>query len=570
MRHNLLILLSLLLVFGFLFQPKVSAQSESSSSDTLTVDEQINQTIGPVADAISGVIFYELTIKPPISAEFAGNLKRVDKTESRVIKLTVANKQGDVQTYEVPTSRILDLEEGASIEKGQALSKPLVAVPFVVVWLILGGLVFTLGFKFVNFRKFKFAIDIVRGKYSDPNESGEVSHFQALTAALSATVGLGNIAGVAIAISIGGPGATIWMILAGLLGMSMKFVECTLGVRYRQIDERGVVYGGPMYYLSQGLKDRGMGGLGKVLAILFAIMTIGASFGGGNMFQVNQAYSQFSSNLAPGFPGWIFGVIMAILIGIVIIGGIKSIARVTEKVVPFMTGIYFTAAIIIIGISYEAIPGALKAIYEGAFYSKAVYGGLIGVLIVGFQRAAFSNEAGIGSAPIAHSAVKTNNPASEGLVGLLEPFIDTVIVCTLTALVIIVTDNYQFQQDVEGVTLTSQSFATIFPWFDIVLTVAVIFFAFSTMISWSYYGQQAWAYLFGKSLLADLIYKGFFCIFVVIGAALSLGKVFTFSDAMIFAMCFPNVLGLYILAPEANRLLKGYIQKVRTGEIHKR
>lgn len=570
MRHQLLILLSLLIVLGFPFQTKVSAQSEPSSTDTLTVDEQINQTIGPVADAISSVIFYELTIKPPVKADFSGQLKRIDRSKERVATLTVTSQQADDKTYEVPKSRVLNLKEGTTIEKGQALSKPLVAVPFVVVWLILGGLVFTIGFKFVNIRKFKFAIDIVRGKYSDPNESGEVSHFQALTAALSATVGLGNIAGVAIAISIGGPGAMLWMILAGLLGMSMKFVECTLGVRYRQIDHRGVVYGGPMYYLSEGLKERGMGGLGKVLAVLFAIMTIGASLGGGNMFQVNQAYSQFSSNVAPGFPGWIFGLIMAVLIGIVIIGGIKSIARVTEKVVPFMTGIYFTAAIIIIGISYEAIPGAIEAIYEGAFYSKAVYGGLVGVLIVGFQRAAFSNEAGIGSAPIAHSAVKTNNPASEGLVGLLEPFIDTIIVCTLTALVIIVTDNYQFQQDVEGVTLTSQAFTTIFPWFDIILTVAVIFFAFSTMISWSYYGQQAWAYLFGKSRLADLIYKSIFCIFVVIGAALSLGKVFTFSDAMIFAMCFPNVLGLYILAPEANRLLKGYIQKIRSGEIQKR
>lgn len=567
MKRSLLVCTGFLILFTCFLPRSLKA---NDSSDTLTVDEQINQTIGPVADAISSVIFYELTIKPAIHADFNGTIKTIDASASQTVKITVTNQSGNQQTYQIPTSRKLGLQEGRKVEKGAPLSKPLVAVPFVVVWLILGGLVFTLSFKFLNIRKFKFAIDIVRGKYSDPNESGEVSHFQALTAALSATVGLGNIAGVAIAISIGGPGAMLWMILAGLLGMSMKFVECTLGVRYRQIDQRGVVYGGPMYYLSQGLREKGMGGLGKILAVLFAIMTIGASFGGGNMFQVNQAYSQFSSNLAPGFPGWAFGLIMAVLIGIVIIGGIKSIARVTEKVVPFMTGIYFTAAIIIIGLSYEAIPGALEAIYEGAFYSKAVYGGLVGVLIIGFQRAAFSNEAGIGSAPIAHSAVKTNNPASEGLVGLLEPFIDTVIVCTLTALVIIVTDNYQYQPDVEGVTLTSQSFSTIFPWFDMVLTVAVIFFAFSTMISWSYYGQQAWAFLFGKGKLADLIYKGIFCIFVIIGAALSLGKVFTFSDAMIFAMCFPNVLGLYLLAPEANRLLKDYLGKIKSGEIHRR
>lgn len=561
-----------LIIFSFFFIAHLTscAEAKQANSDTLTIDEQINQTIGPAADVVSNIIFYPIPIKSPVYSAFDGEIENIDRSEKQFANIRVSNKTGRDTTYKVPASRQIDLEEGKSVEKNEALSAPLVAVPFVVIWLIIGGLIFTVGFKFLNIRKFKFAIDIVRGKYSDPNETGEVSHFQALTAALSATVGLGNIAGVAIAISIGGPGAMLWMILAGLLGMSMKFVECTLGVRYRQIDERGVVYGGPMYYLSQGLKERGLGGLGKVLAVLFAIMTIGASFGGGNMFQVNQAYSQFQSNLAPGFPGWLFGLIMAVLIGIVIIGGIKSIARVTEKVVPFMTGIYFTAALIIIGISYEQIPAAFEAIYNGALHSKAVYGGLIGVLIVGFQRAAFSNEAGIGSAPIAHSAVKTNNPASEGLVGLLEPFIDTVIVCSLTALVIIVTDNYQFQQDVEGVTLTSQAFTTIFPWFDIVLTVAVVFFAFSTMISWSYYGKQAWAYLFGKSQLADLIYKGIFCVFVVIGAALSLGKVFTFSDAMIFAMCFPNVLGLYILAPEANRLLKNYLRRVKTGEIHKR
>ena len=546
------------------------ADQASNKQDTLTIDQQINQTVGPVADAISNVIFYPIPIKAPVTAAFDGQIKTIDREESQFVRVRVANESGRDSTYQIPASRQIDLAKGQSVGKAEALSDPLVAVPFVVVWLIIGGLVFTIGFKFLNVRKFKFAIDIVRGKYSDPNESGEVSHFQALTAALSATVGLGNIAGVAIAISIGGPGAIVWMILAGLLGMSMKFVECTLGVRYRQIDERGTVYGGPMYYLSQGLKEKGYTGLGKALAVLFAVTAIGASFGGGNMFQVNQAYSQFQTNLAPDFPGWIFGLIMAILIGIVIIGGIKSIARVTEKVVPLMTGIYFTAGIIILVVSYQQIPDALVAIYNGAFSSKAVYGGFVGVLIIGFQRAAFSNEAGIGSAPIAHSAVKTNNPASEGLVGLLEPFIDTIIVCSMTALVIIVTDNYQFQQDVEGVTLTSQAFASIFPWFDLVLTVAVIFFAFSTMISWSYYGQQAWAYLFGKGRLADLIYKALFCIFVVIGAALSLGKVFTFSDAMIFAMCFPNVLGLYILAPEANKLLKGYVQKIQSGEIQKR
>ncbi len=561
------LLLSLIFLLPFFASP----QNDTTLKDTTqSIDDKINETVGPLADAISGVIFYPVTIKPAIKAKYTGEVTSIDTSGVKYNSVTLKSKRGEVDTSKIPVAKGGVVEKGDNVEKGESLSKPLVEVPIVVIWLILGGLVFTVAFRFINIRKFKLSLDIVRGKYSDPNESGEVSHFQALTAALSATVGLGNIAGVAIAISIGGPGAMFWMILAGLLGMSMKFVECTLGVRYRELDEHGVVYGGPMYYLSRGLKERGLGVLGKILAIIFAVMCVGASFGGGNMFQANQAYSQFSDNIAPNLPGWIFGVVLAFLVGIVIIGGIKSIARVTEKVVPLMTGIYFMAAIFIIGVSYEQIPGAFSAIFEGAVNSKAVYGGIVGVLVVGFQRAAFSNEAGIGSAPIAHSAVKTNNPASEGLVALLEPFIDTIVVCTLTALVIIITDNYHFQQDVEGVTLTSQSFSSVIPWFDIVLTLAVLFFAFSTMISWSYYGQQAWSYLFGKSRIVDLVYKALFCLFIVFGSAMSLGKVFTFSDAMIFAMCFPNVLGLYILMPEVTKMLNNYLQKIKSGEIIRR
>lgn len=561
-----LLLIPMLLIPFFAFPENNTNRKDTTKS----IDDQINETVGPVADAISGVIFYPVTIKPAIAAKYSGEITSIDTSGKKYNSVVLTGKDGRTDTSNIPVAKAGVVEEGDKVDKGDALSKSLVAVPVVVIWLILGGIVFTVSFRFINIRKFKLSLDIVRGKYSDPNESGEVSHFQALTAALSATVGLGNIAGVAIAISIGGPGATFWMILAGLLGMSMKFVECTLGVRYRELDEHGVVYGGPMYYLSRGLKERGLGVLGKLLAIIFAIMCVGASFGGGNMFQANQAYSQFSDNIAPNLPGWLFGVILAFLVGIVIIGGIKSIARVTEKVVPLMTGIYFMAAIFIIGVSYEQIPEAFAAIFEGAVNSKAVYGGIVGVLVVGFQRAAFSNEAGIGSAPIAHSAVKTNNPASEGLVALLEPFIDTIVVCTLTALVIIITDNYHFQQDVEGVTLTSQSFSSVIPWFDIVLTLAVLFFAFSTMISWSYYGQQAWSYLFGRSRILDLVYKAMFCVFIVFGSAMSLGKVFTFSDAMIFAMCFPNVLGLYILMPEVYKMLNNYLEKIKSGEIIRR
>ncbi|RMG54434.1 MAG: alanine:cation symporter family protein [Bacteroidetes bacterium] len=445
-------------------------------------------------------------------------------------------------------------------------------LPIVIIILLLGALFFTIYFRFVNVRKFKLAIDVVRGKYSDPNEEGEVSHFQALTAALSGTVGLGNIAGVAIAISIGGAGATLWMVLAGLLGMSSKFVECTLGVKYRTIDARGEVSGGPMYYLSRGLAKRGWGVLGRIFAGFFAIMCIGGSFGGGNMFQVNQAFQQFaglefvqgswiSSN------GWMFGVIMAALVAVVILGGIRSIAKVTDKIVPFMCGIYVLAALVIIGMNITEVPRVFAEIFAGAFAPTAIAGGFVGVLIQGFRRAAFSNEAGVGSASIAHSAVKTDSPASEGIVALLEPFIDTVVVCTMTALVIIITDNHLDPGATDGVALTSRAFSTELPFFKYVLSVAVILFAFSTMITWSYYGLKSWTYLFGGSRAADITYKVLFCLFVVVGAAASLGKVTDFSDAMIFAMAFPNVIGLVLLAPEVREELNKYLEKIRTGKI---
>ncbi|GAB4408982.1 MAG: hypothetical protein OHK0039_12420 [Bacteroidia bacterium] len=445
-------------------------------------------------------------------------------------------------------------------------------LPIVIIVLLLGAIFFTVYFKFVNFRFFKLALDVVRGKYSDPKEAGEVSHFQALTAALSGTVGLGNIAGVAIAISVGGPGATFWMILAGLLGMSSKFVECTLGVKYRNIDARGEVSGGPMYYISQGFSNRGMGVLGKIFAGFFAIMCIGGSFGGGNMFQVNQAFQQvaglsFVQGTWLADNGWMFGVVMALIVAAVIIGGIRSIASVTDKIVPFMCGVYVLAALVIIIMNISNLPLIFGEIISGAFAPRAVAGGFIGVLIHGFRRAAFSNEAGVGSASIAHSAVKTNNPASEGIVALLEPFIDTVIVCTMTALVIIITDNHLDPSATDGVALTSRAFSSEIPFFKYVLSVAVILFAFSTMISWSYYGLKSWTYLFGNSKASGITYKILFCLFVVVGAAASLGSITDFSDAMIFAMAFPNVIGLVIMAPEVRKDLDNYIGKIRRGEI---
>lgn len=488
-------------------------------------------------------------------------------------------------------------------------------VPFVVILLVVGATFFTVYFKFPNIAKFGLAINTVRGKYDeldhhqaqdsgneaglsvdgdvigtikDESQEGEVSHFQALATAVSGTVGLGNIAGVAVAIALGGPGATFWMIVCGLIGMSTKFVECTLGVKYRDVGPDGTVYGGPMYYMSKGLKERGFAGFGKVLGVLFAILCVGASFGGGNAFQSNQATVQLSTlmGLEGGATGVIIGIILAVLVGIVIIGGIKRIAKITEKIVPFMAGIYVLAALVIIVANFNYIGDAFGLIFSGAFTPMAGLGGLVGVLIVGFQRAAFSNEAGAGSAAIAHSAVKTKYPASEGVVALLEPFIDTVVICTMTALVIIFfnIDGTDMQSvftygaagdssssvllnadgsSVGGVDLTSMAFDSVIPGFSYVLTIAIVLFAFSTMISWSYYGLQSWKYLFGKGKRADLVYKLLFLLFVVIGAAATLDAVIKFSDAMILALVFPNMIGLFFLFPKVREEMERYVSAIK-------
>ena len=472
-------------------------------------------------------------------------------------------------------------------------------IPWVLIVLIVGAAYFTLYFKFINFTGFRTAIQVVRGKYDDLEEGGkvtvspsvstvdgdnpdtirvegegEVSHFQALTAAVSATVGLGNIAGVAIALSIGGAGATFWMILIGFLGMGSKFVECTLGVKYREVNAEGTIFGGPMYYLKKGLKEIGLARFGKLLAVIFAIMCVGGSFGGGNMFQVNQAFKLFEhvTGAEESFihgNGWVFGLVMAIMVGVVIIGGIKKIASVTDKVVPFMVLLYLLATLTILGLNFEAIPRAFQSIWDGAFNPQGIAGGFIGVLIQGFKRAAFSNEAGIGSSSIAHSAVKTKYPASEGLVALLEPFIDTVVICTMTALVLIITGQITTGvviSDEEGVLLTAAALQSGVSWFPYILSVAVILFAFSSMISWSYYGYQAWSYLFGRSKKREYTYKLIFCFFTVLGAAITLGSVTVFSDAMIFAMLVPNMIGLFLLRSKVADELKRY-QKVIKGYL---
>lgn len=463
-------------------------------------------------------------------------------------------------------------------------------IPLIVIILSLGGLFFSFYFGFPSIRKFGLALRVVQGKYDaiemagtpevhpeesvytvdgdivktikDEHHHGEVSHFQALATAVSGTVGLGNIAGVTIAISLGGPGATFWMIVSGLLGMTLKFVECTLGVQYRDINKNGVVFGGPMYYLSKGLKEKGYAGLGKFLAAFFAVLCIGGSFGGGNAAQSNQAAAQIASmfGMTGGSSGFIIGLGIAVLVGITIIGGIKRIATVTEKLVPLMAIIYIVACLIVIGTHISFVGTAIGQIFDQAFNPQAGLGGLIGVLVIGFRRAAFSNEAGAGSASIAHSAVRTKYSASEGLVALLEPFIDTIVICTMTALVIIIFNgNGAFEygsqavtingQSYQGATLTSLAFGETISWFPQVLTIAIFLFAVSTMISWSYYGQQAWMYLFGKSKTMEITYKILFLIFIIIGASANMSSVWGFSDAMILAMVFPNMIGLLFLFP---------------------
>ncbi len=528
------------LLFIILFSTYFISQGQDSSTteainkpDERTLSEKINDVFEPVVGGMATVLFWD-----PFSSFGIY----------------------DPVVYDENGKPFLD-------EDGNPIEKP---IYFIVVWLIIGAFFFTLRMKFINIRGFKHAIQLVQGKFDKPGDKGEVSHFQALATALSGTVGLGNISSVAIAITIGGPGATFWMILAGLLGMSLKFTEVTLGVKYRKIDENGIVSGGPMYYLSKGLKNKKMAGLnlgtfGKILAFIFSVLVIGAAVGGGNMFQANQAFQQFAS-IAPFAEdyGALFGLIMAIIVGIVIIGGIKGIAKVTEKVVPFMALIYVLSASYIIALNFSEIGTVFSMIIAGAFSPMAIKGGVIGVLVIGFQRAAFSNEAGVGSASIAHSAVKTDRPISEGIVALLEPFIDTVLICTMTALVIIFTGfhNPDIAQGLNGVQLTSKAFESVYYWFPYILVIAIMLFAFSTMISWSYYGLKGFEYLFGESKISRNIFFLIFLSFTIVGAASSLTSVIDFSDMMILSMSLPNIIGLYILAPEVYKDLKSYMKDI--------
>lgn len=449
--------------------------------------------------------------------------------------------------------------------------------PLIVAWLLGGALFFTLRMRFVNLRLFKHAINLVRGKYDSDDQKGEVSHFQALTTALSATVGLGNIAGVAIAIGMGGPGATFWIILVGFLGMSSKFTECVLGQKYRKIRKDGKIMGGAMHYLSDGLKDLNLKHLGGLLAGLFCILCIGGSFGGGNAFQVVQSLDLIKSVFPSlqSFP-WVYGLIMTTLVGLVILGGIKGIAGVASRIVPAMCAIYLLACIVILGMHFTAIPAAVTLIFKSAFSFEAGFGGFLGILVIGVKRAVFSNEAGIGSAAIAHSAAKVSHPTEEGVVALLEPFIDTIVVCSMTALVIIITGVYEpmtFTSDPteqfliqgyidgnKGGALTSAAMASVIPWFPYVLSVAVFLFAFSTMISWSYYGERCWVWLFGDR--SSIIYKILFLVSSFLGSIITATNVLEFSDLMILGMAFPNILGMLFLSRVVRNELKDYEQKL--------
>ncbi|WP_214370029.1 alanine/glycine:cation symporter family protein [Pseudonocardia sp. H11422] len=465
-----------------------------------------------------------------------------------------------------------------------------VEFPWIVAWLVVAATVFTIYFGFIQVRGFRLATRIARGHYTRDDEPGEISHFQALSSAVSGTVGLGNIAGVGVAVTVGGAGATFWMIVAGLLGMCTKFVECTLGVKYREVHADGTVSGGPMHYLRKGVAERvpGAGGrvLGRALAVLAAAMILFFGVAGGNMFQANQTFAQLQSVTGgdEGFLGGdgaalIFGIVLAAVVGAVIFGGITAIGRVTSRLVPSMAILYIGACLMVIGVNLPAVPGAIAQIVSGAFTPEGVAGGAIGALIVGFQRAAFSNEAGLGSAPIAHSAVRTEHPITEGYVALLEPFIDTVVICTMTALTIVIAAT-PFWRDAQatafasggditpdGVLVTSDAFATVLPWFPYALAVAVVLFAVSTIITWGYYGQKAWTYLFGRNAFSERVYQTVFCLFIVIGSVLTLGSVLDFADAVLFLLALFNIVGLYLLAPVVKRELIAYREKLRTGEV---
>ena len=503
-------------------------------------------------------------------------LARVNSKIFKVLFFDVT--RGSMQIDEV------DRDGSPVLDGSGTAKKKTIQVPFIVLVLMLGAIFFTFWYRWINIRGFKHAIDVIRGKYDKPEDTGEISHFRALTSALSATVGLGNIAGVAVAIQLGGPGAVFWMLIAAVFGMTAKFSSCTLSQMYRKINTDGTVSGGPMYYLDIGLSEsryKGLKVLGKVLAVMYALMIMGGAIGGGNMFQANQTAEAFASTFEISDTGtwnWITGITLAIGVGVVIIGGIKRIGAATSKIVPFMCGIYVLASIFIILTHISQIPETIRLIFTMAFTKNAYYGGFFGVLIMGVRRAAFSNEAGLGSAAIAHAAAKTEEPVREGIVGMIGPFIDTIIVCFMTAMVVIITGTWNDPSISQsaGVTLTTEAFGSVIGWFPYILTLCIGLFAYSTMISWCYYGERGWIYLLdhiqiggeGYGLKTVVLFRIIFVIFIVVGAVSKLSDVLDFSDAMIFSMAFPNIVGSIFLAPKVLKKVRAYWERYQSGEMN--
>jgi len=501
-------------------------------------------------------------------------LARVNSKIFKVLFFDVT--RGSMQIDEV-------YRDGSPVLDGSGTAKKkTIQVPFIVLVLMLGAIFFTFWYRWINIRGFKHSIDVIRGKHDKPEDTGEISHFRALTSALSATVGLGNIAGVAVAIQLGGPGAVFWMLIAAVFGMTAKFSSCTLSQMYRKINADGTVSGGPMYYLDIGLGESGYKGLkvlGKVLAVMYALMIMGGAIGGGNMFQANQTAEAFASTFEISDTGtwnWVIGITLAIGVGVVIIGGIKRIGAATSKIVPFMCGIYVLASIFIILTHISQIPETIRLIFTMAFTKNAYYGGFFGVLIMGVRRAAFSNEAGLGSAAIAHAAAKTEEPVREGIVGMIGPFIDTIIVCFMTAMVVIITGTWNDPSISQsaGVALTTEAFGSVISWFPYILTLCIGLFAYSTMISWCYYGERGWIYLLdhvgeeGYGLKTVVLFRIIFVVFIVVGAVSKLSDVLDFSDAMIFSMAFPNIVGSIFLAPKVLKKVRDYWERYQSGEMN--
>ena len=607
-RFDRVLFAAVFAVLALVYSPMATAQDESSGSpdnETATAEDGAPESDDDAESEDEGEKKEKEDSDSKVKAEpktWVGklnkNLEGVDRFFGKVNEVL-----GGAIFYPVPipfTSKTIVKEvDGEKVEQEGNET-----IRLGVLVLIAGATFFTIKMAFINVRAFKHAILVTAGKYDNPEDEGEVTHFQALTAALSATVGLGNIGGVAAAVCLGGPGAVLWMIFAGFLGMTSKFVECTLGQKYREERPDGRVMGGAMYYLSKGLSEMGLAPLGKVLAVMFAVLCVGGSFGGGNSYQVNQSLaavgaafpifaapddSPAASDTADSGDDaaageqtadsgsdtdyrWLYGLIMSGFVAVVIIGGIRRIASAAEKIVPTMCGIYVLAALIILLKNIDAVPDALIQIVKDAFTGTAIAGGFVGVLVQGFQRAAFSNEAGVGSAAIAHAAAKTEYPAREGVVALLGPFIDTIVICTMTALVIIITGAWDPQTHPEWeaerenpAALTAVAMDSEIPGIRYVLAVAVILFAFSTMISWSYYGERCWAYLFGDN--SSKWYRIIFVIFTFLGSIISAKQVFEFGDLMIFGMAIPNIIGVMLLSGKVRKELNDYWGKLKAGEF---